>query len=137
MRVRRLPLQGTWSFYAACTPRGDCQLADFLENLDDRYRKSADGLLSRFEHIAKTGPSRNASWCHQLRGDIWEFIKGDIRVLYFCHEGKVIVCSHALIKSSQKIKKADIDKAEAAFNAYSEAVRNGSLIVDEENEDGE
>lgn len=73
---------------------------------------------------------------HQLRGDIYEFIKGRIRILYFYHRGQIVVCTHGLIKQSKKIKNAEIERAEAVMQAYRAAVSGGTLEILEEEEDG-
>ena len=38
---------------------------------------------------------------HQIQGDIYEFIKRRLRVLWFYDKGRVIVCIHGFIKDTQ------------------------------------
>lgn len=65
---------------------------------------------------AEHGPQLlNTKQCHLVdeRESIWEFIKGDLRVLWFYAKGadKVIICSHGFVKDSPKTKAKDKKKA--------------------------
>lgn len=137
MRVLQIPVNGTWTVYAACSERGDCPLLDFFEEHENQLQANIEGVYALLQHVAVNGPPRNANLCHQLRGDIWEFRKGRIRILYFCHGGKVVVCTHALVKSTRAIRNAEIERAESVLNEYREAVANNSLQIDQEMENGE
>lgn len=46
MKVRRLPMEGIWRIYAACTDRGDCPLEAFFENLGPDFHSSVNGMLA-------------------------------------------------------------------------------------------
>lgn len=135
MYVRRLPLEGIWTVYAACSDRGDCQLLEFLEGLGPNLEATADQVWALLGHVAQSGPRLNSNLSHQLRGDIYEFIKGRIRVLYFCERGRVIVCTHALIKKKQEIGNAEINRAEEVMRIYRDALQRNTLEVLEDNED--
>jgi hypothetical protein len=69
---------------------------------------------------------------HQIRGPIFQFEKGRIRLLWFYDEGKVIVCAHWFIKESGKNKKtkaADIKLAEAVYGKYFSDKADGKITV--------
>jgi phage-related protein len=120
--------RGAWTVLAMCSDRGDCELLSFLGGLDGDLVKQGDrmlGLLRR--RVAEHGPPHNDEVSHKLDGDVWEFIEGRLRVLYFCEGGKVVVCSHALLKKGRKIPRADIERAQRLCDAYREASRSGTL----------
>ncbi|MGA9851307.1 MAG: type II toxin-antitoxin system RelE/ParE family toxin, partial [Gammaproteobacteria bacterium] len=91
---------------------------EFLESLGPNLKRAGDGLWALLNHVSTHGPLLNSSLRHQLRGDIYEFIKGRIRILYFCDSGRVIVCTHALKKQRRSIGNAEIKKAEKVMTAY-------------------
>ena len=71
-------------------------------------------MLVLLESVAAAGPPRNTDVSHQLRGEVYEFIQGRLRVLWFYDVGRVVVCSHGLVKQSRKTPPAEIERAEAA-----------------------
>lgn len=127
MKLRRLSREGKWQVLAACTERGNCPLEEFLCNLAPNFESSLRGILALLDYVAVNGPPRNVELSHQLRGDIYEFIKGRIRVLYFLERDRVIICTHGLVKKSQKIRGVEIERAEAVRRAYRTAVAMGKV----------
>jgi phage-related protein len=120
---------GEWRVLAVCTERGDCDLLDFLEGLDGKLVKDGDRLLRLLQRIADEGIPRNTEISHKLDGDVWELIQGDLRLLYFRDRGRVVVCSHALVKRGRKVPRGDVDQAQARCNAYRTAREAGTLEV--------
>ena len=82
MKLRAV-CSGAWEILAVCRERGDCELLEFLGNPGQRYQRDADRMLALLERIATNGPPRNVDVSHSLRGDIWEFIQGSLRVFWF------------------------------------------------------
>lgn len=121
MYIRRLPAEGAWTIYAVCSDRGNCALLEFLDGLGSNLESTVDGLWALLQHVAENGPRLNSSLSHQLRGDIYEFIKGRIRILYFCESNRMIVCTHALVKKRQEIGNAEISRAEEIMRVFREA----------------
>ena len=132
MRVRRLPFQGTYRILVACDTRGDCALLDFLERLGAGLEKDGDRMLAVLEKVAQQGPLRNDKVSHKIAYDIWEFIQGRLRVLYFYDEGRVVVCTHGFVKKTQKAPKGEIATANRVREQYLAAKRQGSLFIEEE-----
>lgn len=132
MRVRRLPFQGTYRIFAACDNRGDCALLDFLADLGAGLEKDGDRMLTVLEKVAQQGPLRNDRVSHKIDGDIWEFIQGRLRVLYFYDEGRVVVCTHGFVKKTQKAPKGEIATANRVREQYHAAKRQGNLYIEEE-----
>jgi phage-related protein len=132
VRVRRLPYQGPYTLYAACDARGACTLLEFLDGLGADLEKDSDRMLALLERVAQQGPVRNDKISHKIEGDIWEFIQGRLRVFYFYDEGRVVVCTHGLVKKTQKTPKGDIAMANRIREQYLAAKRQGDLVIEEE-----
>ena len=132
MRVRRLPFNGQFTVLAACDNRGACTLLQFLEGLGANLQKDSDHMLELLERVASSGPPRNTEICHKIEGEIWEFIKGRLRVLWFYDAGKVVVCTHGLVKSSQKLPRAEIARAQQIKEDYDLAGEHGNLVIEED-----
>lgn len=135
MRVRRLSCQGTYTVLAACDNRGACTLLDFLEGLDANFGKDQARMLALLERVAMGGPPHNTDISHKIEDDIWEFIQGRLRVFYFFDEGKVVVCTHGLVKKTQKTPKNDIKIAVRVREQYFAAKRQGNLVIEEETDE--
>ena len=91
---------------------GCCPLTDFFDGLESKYKGLASGMFDLFERFSQSGRDKfNDDLCHYVDKDekIWEFIKGDIRVLWFYGQGnRIIVCSHGFLKNSRKTPKKEI-----------------------------
>lgn len=134
MRVHRLPLKGSYAIFAACDSRDRCMLLDFFNGLGPNLEKDMHRMLGLLEEVAANGPPRNTVVCHKIQGDIWEFIKGRLRVFWFADEGRIIVCTHGIIKKSNKTPKEDIAQAVRIHEQYRTARKRGYLEVEVEEE---
>lgn len=119
--------KGQYAIYAALSERGENELLDFLEGLAPNLHKNRDAMLQLLEAVAAQGPSRNTEISHQIDEEIWEFIKGRIRVFWFYDKNKIIVCTHGIVKKTQKITKSDKDKAKNIYKTYMAAKQNNTL----------
>ncbi len=132
MRVRRL-LQGqSFTIYAACDARGDCELVEFLDGLGANLQGDGDHMLELLERVSSNGPRRNTDICHQIQDDVWEFIKGRLRVLWFYDKGRIVVCTHGFVKNSRKTPKAEIAKAARIKEQYFAAKAQNDLEIEED-----
>lgn len=113
---------------AACTERGDCPVTEFLSSVGPQMESSATAMLTLLDYVAAYGPPRNVEISHQLQGDIYEFIKGRLRVLYFL-ERSCVVCTHGFVKKSRKVKNAELCRAESVRRAYHAAAAVGNLKI--------
>lgn len=120
---------GEWTVLAVCTERGDCDLLEFLDGLVGNLARDGDRLLRLLQRVAEEGVPRNAEISHKLAGDVWEFVQGDLRLLYFRDRDRVVVCSNALVKRGRKVPKGDIDQAQARCSRYRAAREAGALEV--------
>lgn len=108
-----------WRILAPAEVHGEvrqCRLLSDLERLaGSGYRSAVQGMFRILNEYAENGPSHlPRDWHHRVDAerDIHEFIKGDLRVLYFVSRtGTTVICSHVLLKKSQKTPAADRDRA--------------------------
>lgn len=125
-----------YTIHAVCDDHGKAALLDFLEGLGANLHSNRDGMLHLLERCSETGPPQNSELKHHLGDGIFELRKGQLRVLYFTDKGKVIICSHGLIKKSQKTPKRDIEAAKRARLRYQEARNAKQLQLLEDDEHG-
>ena len=118
-----------------------CEPIDMLTNPGANYQASADGLLNLLERISKDGLFNiSTKLSHRVdeNENIYELIKGGLRLFYFkTEEDFLIICTSALIKKSQAVDQKHVRKAIRLKHDYLEAVKQNTLIVIEENENGD
>ena len=118
-----------------------CESMDFLMNIESSYQASADGLLELLERISLEGLLKmpdTLSHCVDKNEKIYELIKGKLRLFYFKTEDDcLIICTTALIKKTQTVDPKHVNKAIRLKNAYLSAVKQKTLIVIEENQNGD
>lgn len=87
---------------------GCCEVLEFLKSVPPNYQSSAKGFKALFQRYAQGGRQMltDAVFHEASRGnDIWEFIKGQLRIYCFKYSnGQVVILSHGIIKKSQKAK---------------------------------
>jgi phage-related protein len=91
-------------------------------------------MLALLERVAESGPPRNVDISHSLRGDVWEFSQGSLRILWFYAHGRVVICSHAFAKKGRKIPAGEIAHAQRTCDEYRAARGQVEIIGDEEDE---
>ncbi|MBF0261928.1 MAG: type II toxin-antitoxin system RelE/ParE family toxin [Magnetococcales bacterium] len=73
--------------------------------------------------------------CHLIDGkhDILDFIAERIRVLWFYDKGRIIICSNAFLKETNKTPKLEISQAISIKIRYKEELiaNNFNIIIDE------
>jgi phage-related protein len=89
--------------------------------------KDAIRMANLLERTAKEGPSRRTEVSHQIKDEIYEFIQGRLRVLWFYDEGQIVVCSHGFIKKSSKTPRSEIRRAEETRHRYFEDKEVGNI----------
>jgi phage-related protein len=88
-------------------------------------------MLRLLAFAAEHGPPRNTEVSHKIAGEIWEFIAGRLRVLWFYDEGRVVVCSHAFVKRTRKTPRSEIERASAAHWSYRGAKKRRALSLED------
>ncbi|MBI4642206.1 MAG: type II toxin-antitoxin system RelE/ParE family toxin [Deltaproteobacteria bacterium] len=87
-------------------------------------------MINLLDRVAKEGPPRNTDICHQIKGDIWQFESGRLRVLWFYGSGRgILVGSHGFPKNSQKTPKREIKQAERTHRRYFEDMARGDIEI--------
>jgi phage-related protein len=131
MKLRRVR-RAQWDVLAVCSPRGDCPLLEFLDGLEAQLAADSRAMLRLLSFVAEQGPPRNVELSHKIAGEIWEFIAGQLRVLWFYNAGRVIICTHGFVKRTRKTPPSEIDRAQAAYREYQAAKKARTLSVVED-----
>jgi phage-related protein len=130
MRVRRVQ-RARWDVLAVCGPRGECPLLDFLADLEAGLAADGRAMLRLLAFVAEQGPPRNVEVSHKIAGAVWEFIAGQLRVLWYYDEGRQVICSHGFVKRTRKTPAGEIERAQASCTAYQAAKKNATLMVED------
>lgn len=138
MDVVRLS-EGKFSITAQAEKAGDdwiIPLVDFLDDLEQKqYGGMVDGIYALFDHFAEEGTNISKDLCHEVdkKEGIYEFIKGDLRVLWFYAKGNrgIVICSHAFVKKDQKTPNKEKKKAIRVKEEYENGGRSLNIIEQE------
>ncbi|MEZ5124907.1 MAG: type II toxin-antitoxin system RelE/ParE family toxin [Thermoleophilia bacterium] len=107
---------GEWPVLAVMDDRGGCQVAQFLESVDDAESQK---MWARFGFTVDHGPPTNAEHfkpIHKKRG-AFEFKTKHLRIFCF-RDGKRIVCTHGLTKGMVKSYATEEQKVLAEKDRY-------------------
>lgn len=115
----------------------ECDLLTTMTDLakGQQYRASVSGLSKMLTECAEHGLDRlPAEWLHcvdKQRG-IYEFSKGDLRLLYFqAKNGAIVICSHIFLKKGRKTPRAEADRAARLKESYEKAASAKQLRIKE------
>ncbi len=122
-------VKSNYTVYAIGRKEDDCQLLDFFSSLSPNRQRDGDRILALLDRVSQTGPPRITDISHQIRGEIFEFVQGQLRVLWFYDEGRFVICTHGFIKKSRKTPHREISKAESLWERYLEAKSKGPLKI--------
>ena len=128
--ILRTVSSGLYRVLAACTGRGDCELLSFLNEMEGPVARDAIRIANLLDRTAKEGPSRRTEVSHQIEGEIYEFIQGRLRVLWFYDERRIIVCSHGFIKKTKKIPRRELHRAKDTHRRYFEDKAKGKITIE-------
>ena len=106
-----------------------CPLLDFLASVGSNLRKDSDRILALLERVSQKGPPRITDISHQIKGDLFEFIQGRLRVLWFYDEGRMVICTQGFVKKARKTPSAEIEKAISLKENYLQEKRRGALKI--------
>lgn len=117
----------------------DCPAEDFLVEGEASTESSREGLMVMISHIAEYGFQNCPSgWTHEVSkpDGIYELIKGRLRLFFFKGTGKqIVVCTHGIMKKTQKASKQEVSKAKAYKDSYEAAQGENQLkVVKNENQ---
>jgi hypothetical protein len=90
--------KGIYTVYAIAKSEERCELLEFLSGLGQSLQRDSDRMLALLGRVAAQGPPRNTEISHQIKGKLFEFIQGRLRVLWFYDEGRLIICTSGFVK---------------------------------------
>lgn len=109
-----------------------CKLTESLAGLGPNYAKSVAGLLVMLGKFSEHGRKMlNDGICHEIDENekLFEFIKGDLRLIWFYGDGnKIVICSHCFVKKGRKTPPAEKTIAANLKNEYFALVDKGKAI---------
>ncbi|MGB2599240.1 MAG: type II toxin-antitoxin system RelE/ParE family toxin [Candidatus Omnitrophota bacterium] len=98
--------------------KGNCQVDDFLENLQLKERAKLEKWIEKLE---QEGPNLPRPFADIVKGKIRElrirFGSNSYRFLYFFN-GKNIIITHGFIKKTDKIPHNEIKRAERSMKDF-------------------
>ena len=101
------------------TVRGDCDVEDFLEDLEKRADTNKDAriqykqAIQYIQFLEDYGTQLVENVTKHLEEDIWELRPGNNRVLFFFFKDNTFVLLHHFRKKTQKTPRREIEKAKA------------------------
>lgn len=133
-RLKNYASDDCWSIVSLCNDRGDCPTDDFLSGLDANFEKDVNRVRVLFTHIAKNGLNQlSVDVSHNIAPEIFEFIRGRLRIVWFYGDGRrIVVCSHGFLKKGQKTPRSEIETAQRARSSYVAAQQKGAVAIVEE-----
>lgn len=124
-----------WQIVSPMEPDGRSQVEVFMDEVGPAFAANLSGLLGMMERHSRYGSEAfNTEQCHYVDQNekIYEYIKGRLRFFWFEDGDRVVVCTHGIIKKSQKTPKREIAKAIRVKNSYKKHRDSGSVTLIEE-----
>jgi phage-related protein len=125
-----------WQIASPAEADGQSQVEIFVDGLAASFSSSAEGLLIMLERHSRQGPDAfNTAQVHYVdqKEKIYEYIKGRLRLFWFEDGDRVVICTHGIIKKTQKTPKREIDRAIRVKRAYEDSkARNLLKLLKEE-----
>lgn len=114
-----------------------CKVTDFLQELEETYQASAQGLFGVMERVSRDGLDQlphSLSHFVAKKEKIYEFVKGDLRLFYFKgHDNLLVICTSVIIKKTQKVDKKQVDLAVRLKLEYLQSVKDETIVLIEDN----
>lgn len=107
----------------------------FFDDLAAGFHANVEGLIAMMEAHSQYGAEHfNTNQAHYVdqKEQIYEYIKGRLRLFWFEDDNKVVICTHGIVKKSQKTPRREIDRAIRVKLAYKQAKSQDCLILIEE-----
>ena len=119
--------------------KGDtCPTERFLISGEKQYAASRDGLMDLLRRAADDGLAQFSSELLHLvdqSNGIYEFIKGDLRLLFFKgFDGVLVVCTGGYIKKGQKAPSREVAQAVRLKQEYISAKKAGTIQIEGEHD---
>ena len=110
--------------------RDKCPVLAFFEEQSKQHAEDFEELLALLTFTANQGPPANDTKFKHLTGTegLFEFkTSGGLRVFCFWDEGSLIICTHGMVKKSNKADPAEIQRAKKMKKDYETAKKKGEL----------
>lgn len=95
---------------------------DTLYSLPEKqYGAYVNGLLFLLDRVSERGPkSLSKDQCHLVdqNNEIYEFIRGKLRLLWFSDKGGIVICAHGFVKKNNKTPSKEKNRAIDLRNEY-------------------
>lgn len=96
----------------------------------ERTGPEADRVIAVFDRFAAIGPeSYDTERCHQIVRGLFQIRCGQLRIMWFYDEGRIIVCCHAFRKKGAKTPRGEISAALKVKEAYFQAKESRSIVI--------
>lgn len=106
-----------WEIYEVCDKEGHSPLLKWFKELNPKYKGSIGRMLAIINRVSKEkqGPNLlSTDISHEVdkNASIYEFIAGDLRLLWFYSgvERRVIVCGCQHLKKTRKVNKQEVKR---------------------------
>ena len=112
-----------------------CEIEQELLAFTEQYEACVLGIVQFWKNIPRVGPRQLGPAIYHYvdeKNEIYEFVKGRLRVLCFQSDGAVCVCCHAFLKQSQKTPKAKVKRAVLIKKEYEAALASGKIEIQAE-----
>lgn len=137
MRIKPLvsSVNAVRKIYACASDGGNCDIEDLFSKVKRTRPGDVYGIIDILKRFAKETDPNLKNFIKKIDGEIYEFIKGDIRIFWFEDSGNIVICTNAIVKDSQQTREKDKNKAQKRRDEYYQAKKSGNLIIDEMKKD--
>lgn len=115
--VLKTIIRSQWTLLAIVDQHGHCDVMEYIEQYVE-HNSDASAMMRTFERVSQYGPYRDNEKSKQLTRNIYEFRRGQLRVLYFYDKGMLIICTQPFIKKCKKTPRSEIERAECLCKLY-------------------
>ena len=130
MMFLRVVERGVWTVFAVSDQRGHCPLQEFIDRLRIVNQAEFRRAIALLGMTAANGPPRNEAKSRRLAKGIYELkTRGGIRIPYFVDEGRVIICTEAIMKPKGTELRKIIRRSELMRESYFRAKSAGALEI--------
>ncbi len=97
----------------------DCELSSFFSSLDPNQKQDERRMLRLLKRVADRGADDlNTEICHQIEGKLYQFRQGQLRVLWFYDQNRIVICTHGFFKKTRKTPEPEKHHAKEMMQRY-------------------
>lgn len=103
---------------------------EYLGELEKRDARAHDQIVRRLQQLAERGPSRKRDQFNNLGRDLYEAkATSGPRVVFFYDRDRIVICSHAFDKQTQRTPRREIERALSRKRDYLTRKASGQGFV--------